>query len=96
MIQQVTSDASHGVNCHHHMYETNCVSMSLNGNMKQLLMERMISSVHVSSTRHMEEVQSKTQHSQFDPDHVAAVFAVSLDTAKNILTVTTQEVFDMR
>jgi hypothetical protein len=50
MIQLVTSDASHGVNRHHHMYETNCVSMSVNGNTEQLLMERMISSVHVSST----------------------------------------------
>jgi hypothetical protein len=65
MIQRVTSDASHGVNRHHHMYETDCVSMSVNGNTEQLLMERMISSVHVSSTRHMEELQSKTQHSQF-------------------------------
>jgi len=91
MIQRVTSDASHGVNRHHHMYETDCVSMSVNGNTEQLLMERMISSVHVSSTRHMEELQSKTRHSQFKPEHVAAVFGVSLGTAKNILNVTTQE-----
>jgi hypothetical protein len=60
MIQRVTSDASHGVNRHHHMYETDSVSMSVNGNMEQLLMERMISSVHVSSTQHMEELQTKT------------------------------------
>jgi hypothetical protein len=72
MIQRVTSDASHGVNHHHHMYEIDCVSMSVNGNTEQLLMERMISSVHVSSTRHMEELQSKTRHSQFEPEHVAA------------------------
>ncbi len=91
MIQRVTSDAFHGVNCHHHMYETNCVSMSVNGNTEQLLMERMISSVHVSSTGHMEELQSKTRHSQFEPEHVPAVFGVSLGTAKNILNVMTQE-----
>ncbi len=82
MIHRVTSDASHGVNQHHHMYETSCVSMSVNGNTEQLLVERMISSVHVSSTRHMEKLQSKTRHSQFEPEHVAAVFAVSLGTLK--------------
>jgi hypothetical protein len=79
MIHRVTSDASHGVNRHHHMYETNCVSMSVNGNTEQLLMERIISSVHVSSTRHMEKLQSKTRHSQFEPGHVAAIFGVSLN-----------------
>ncbi len=73
------------------MYETDCVSMSVNGNTEQLLMERMISSVHVSSTQHMEELQSKTRHSQFKPEHAAAVFGVSLGTAKNILNVTRQK-----
>jgi hypothetical protein len=91
MIHQITSNASHGVNRHHHMYETDCISMSVNGNTEQLLVERMISSVHVSSTRHMEELQSKTRHSQFEPEHVAAVFGVSLGTAKSILNVTTQK-----
>ena len=71
-----------------YMYETNCVSMSVNGNTEQLLVERMISSVHVSSTRHMEKLQSKTRHSQFEPEHVASV---SLGTAKNILNVMTQK-----
>ncbi len=65
--------------------------MSVNGNTEQLLVERMISSVHVSSTQHMEKLQSKTQHSQFKPEHVAAVFGVRFGTAKNILNVTTQE-----
>jgi hypothetical protein len=65
--------------------------MSVNGNMEQLLVECMISSVHVSSTQHMEKLQSKTWHSQFKPEHVTAVFGVSLGTTKNILNVTTQE-----
>jgi hypothetical protein len=39
----------------------------------------------------MEKLQSKTRHSQFEPEHVAAVFGVSLGTAKNILNVTAQE-----
>jgi hypothetical protein len=73
------------------MYETNCISMSVNGNTEQLLVERMISSVRVSSMQHMEKLQSKTRHSQFEPEHVAAVFSVSLGTAKNILNVKTQE-----
>jgi hypothetical protein len=65
--------------------------MSVNDNTEQLLVERMISNVHVSLTRHMEKLQSKTRHSQFEPEHVAAVFGVSLGTAKNILNVKTQE-----
>ncbi len=84
MIHRVTSDSSHGVNCHHHMYETNCVSMFVNGNTEQLLVECMISSVHVSLMQHMEKLQSKTRHSQFEPEQVAAVFGVSLGTTKNI------------
>jgi len=54
-------------------------------------MERMISSVHVSTTRHIEKLQSKTRHSKYEPEHVAAVFGVGIATAKDILAVTTQE-----
>ncbi len=78
-----------GVKRHHHMYETDCVSISVNGNTEQLLMERMISSVHVSTTRHIEKLQSKTRHSKHKPEHVAAVFGVGIATAKDILAVTT-------
>jgi hypothetical protein len=54
-------------------------------------MERMISSVHVSTVRHMETLQSKTRHSKYKPEHVAKVFGVGIATAKDILAVTTQE-----
>ncbi len=91
VIQQVQSNMSHGIKRHHHMYETDCVTISVNGNTEQLLMERMISSVHVSTTRHMEKLQSKTRHSKYEPEHVAAVFGVGIATAKDILAVTTQE-----
>ena len=67
------------------------MSLSINGNTEQLLIERMISSVHISSIRHMDKLQSKTRHSQFSPEHVATIFGVSLGTAKNILTVMTQK-----
>ena len=90
-IQRAKSDVSHGNRRHHHMYETDCVSFTVHGNTEQLLMERMINSVHVTSTRHMERVQSKTRHSQFEPEHVAAIFGVGLGTAKDILAVTTQD-----
>ncbi len=73
------------------MYETDCVSISVNGNTEQLLMERMISSVHVFTTRHMEQLQSKTRHLKHEPEHVAAVFGVGIATAKDILAVTKQE-----
>jgi hypothetical protein len=91
MIQRVTSNAANGINRHHEMYESDCISFSVNGNTEQLIIERMISSVQISSVRHMEKLQSKTRHSQFGPEHVATVFGVSLSTAKNILNVTTQK-----
>jgi hypothetical protein len=91
VIQRVQSNMSHGVKQHHHMYETDCVSISVNGNTEQLLIERMISSVHVSTTRHIEKLQSKTRHSKYEPEHVSAVFGVGIATAKDILAVTTQE-----
>ena len=80
---------SHGIERHHHTYETGCVLISVNGNTEQLLMERMISSVHVSTTQHMEKLQSKTRHSKYESEHVAAVFGVGIATAKDILAVTT-------
>jgi hypothetical protein len=60
------------------------MSLSIHGNMEQLIIERMISSVNISSVRHMEKLQSKTRHSQFGPEHVAPIFGVSLGTAKKI------------
>ena len=90
-ILQVNSDAILGINRHHNMYETDRVSITIDGNTEQLLMEQMINSVHISSTRHMDKLQSKTQHSKFEPEHVASIFNVCLGTAKDILAVTTQE-----
>ena len=95
MIQQVQSDQDRGINQHHHMYETDCVFMSVDGNTEQLLMECMINSVHVSSVRHMEKLQSKTRHSQYSLEHIAAIFNVGIGTAKDILTIMNRQVFDM-
>ena len=73
------------------MYETDQVSVTINGNTEQLLMEQMINSVHVSSTQHMDKLQSKTWHSQYKPEQIAAIFNVGLGTAKDILAITTQQ-----
>ena len=91
VIRQVQSDVIRGVNRHHNKYETDRVSITIDGNTKQLLMERMINSVHILSTRHMEKLQSKTRHSQFEPEHVASIFNIGIGTAKDILAVTMQE-----
>ena len=90
-IHQVNSDVSHNYNRHHQIYETDRVSVTIDGNTEQLIMERMINSVHVTSTRHLEMLQSKTRHSQFQPEHVAAIFNVGLGTVKDILAATMQE-----
>ena len=89
IIQQVRSDSARNINRHHNLFETNRVSVTVDGNTEQLLMERIINSVHVESTQHMERLQSKTRHSIFEPEHVATIFNVRIGTAKD--TVTTQE-----
>ncbi len=91
MIKRIATNATKGVNRHHRIYKSHCMSLSINGNTEQLLIERMIGSVHISLIRHMEKLHSKIRHSQFSPEHIATIFGVSLGTAKNILTVTTQK-----
>jgi hypothetical protein len=91
LVQQVRSDSARNINRHHNMFETDRVSVTVDGNTEQLLMERIINSVHVESTRHMERLQSKTRHSIFEPEHVATIFNIGIGTAKDILAVTTQE-----
>lgn len=51
IIQQIRSNVSHDVNRHHHMYETDCATHSIDGNTEQLLMERIINSVNISTPR---------------------------------------------
>ena len=89
-IQQIRSNVSHNVNRHHHMYETDCITHSIDGNTEQLLMERMINSVHISEPRRSEELVSKTRHSKFTPEHVATLFGCNIGMAKDILACTTQ------
>ena len=84
-VQRIISDESHGINCHHHMYEIDSASFSIDGNTEQLLLERMISSINVEMPRNLGKLQSHTRHSQFDPAHVAAIFNVGIGTAKDIL-----------
>ena len=91
IIQQVKSDLKRGINRHHNMYETDRVSITMDGNMEQLLIEQMINSVHVTSMWHMEKLQSKTRHLKFELEHVAAIFNVGMGTAKDILAIMTQE-----
>ncbi len=91
MTNWATSNASHGINCHHQMYEDGYILMSVNGSTEQLLIEHMISSVHISLIWHMDKLQPKSQHSQFKPKHVAALFGVSLSTVKNFFNVMTQK-----
>jgi hypothetical protein len=91
IIQRLQIDERQGMNRHHLMHETDCVALTVDGNTEQLLLERIINSVHVSTIQHMGKLQLTTRHSQFRLEHVAAIFGVSLGTAKDILAVTTQQ-----
>ena len=91
IIQRLQVNERQGTNRHHLMHETDCIALTVDGNTEQLLLERIINSVHVSTKQHMGKLQSTTRHSQFRPEHVAAIFGVGLGTAKDILAVTTQK-----
>ena len=95
-IQQIRSNVSHGMNRHHHMYETDCVTHSIDGNTEQLLIERMINSVNMTIERRSEELISKTRHSKFTPEHVANLFGCNIGMAKDILPVRHKPASDMR
>lgn len=57
ITQLVKADAYWGVNWHQNIYKTDCISITMDGNTEQLLMEQMINSVHVSSMQHMEKLE---------------------------------------
>jgi hypothetical protein len=91
MAKRVSYQQFHGQWCDHQLYETDCASYSIDGNTEQLLLKQMIGSVYVALVAHMNKLMSKTQHSNFTPEHVAHVFNVNLGTAKDILATTTQK-----
>ena len=59
IINEIQSDIQRGTNRHHNIYETDCVCLSVDGNTEQLLMERIIKSVNVT-TRESHKLQSQT------------------------------------
>jgi hypothetical protein len=91
MAKGVSYQQFHGQRRDHQLYKTDCASYSIDGNTEQLLLKQMIGSIHVASVAHMNELMSKTRHSNFTPEHVAHVFNVNLGTAKDILATTTQK-----
>ena len=74
----------------HLCHETDCVAYHTHGMTEQTFIKRLMQSVHVTTMRHMSEIATKTRHSQFTPEHIAAVFNVNLGTTKDILMMTTQ------
>ena len=96
-VQQIQSYAFHGTNCHHHLYETDCVALSTFGDTEQLLMERIIQTVNVdignvqSSPLCIGQLHSSRRHSQFTPEHISKIWNVGIGIAKDILATTTQK-----
>ena len=72
-VQKVQSLQFHGVNRHHHMYETDCVLFSNFGDTEQLQMERVIKSVNMTDDGMavVSQLHSSTRHSQFTPEHIS-------------------------
>lgn len=62
-----------------HVWDQLCLDIHW-WNTKQLLVEHMVISVHVTLMQHKNKLQSKMWHSQFNPDHVAKIFNVGIGT----------------
>ena len=95
VAQKVHSLQFHGMNRHHRMYETDCVSHSNFGNTEQLQLERIIQSINVDITKNgsstVAKLYSSTRHSQFTPEHISKIWNVGIEIAKDILHTTTQK-----
>ena len=76
---------------HHTRYESDCVAITVDGNTEQLLYERMIQSVRVTTNRQINKLYSSTRHSQYTTEHVSKIFGVGIGTAQDILRTTTQK-----
>jgi hypothetical protein len=70
LVHKVQSLQFHGVNRHHQMYETDCITYSNFGDTEQLQLERIIQSVNVS------ELYSSARHSQYSPEHISRIWNV--------------------
>lgn len=91
IIEQVRADQRWSRNRHHQMYESDCHLYNTDGNTEQLLFERLISSVHVSTdVRTAQELLSSTRHSKYTVEHISKLFNVGITKAKEILFTTTQ------
>jgi len=92
VVERVQTDQRCSNERHHFTYETDCHLFNMDGNTEQLLFERMISAVHVTTdARTAQELLSSTRHSKFTVEHVSKLFNVGIDKAKEILFTTTQK-----
>jgi hypothetical protein len=72
---------------HHFLYETDAITMSQFQVANQSMDESIIWSVRAVS---IPEVKSLVRHSKYTPEHVASLFNVSIERAKDILFMSTQ------
>jgi hypothetical protein len=93
LVHKVKSLQFHGINRHHQMYETDCITYSNFGDTEQLQLERIIQSVNVGlqpNTIAISELYSSARHSQYTPEHISRIWNVGIGMAKDILNTTTQ------
>jgi hypothetical protein len=74
----------------HDNYESDYVLERNFGSNEQLLCQRMISSVRSTSA-----VKSNDRHSKHTPEHIAKVFDITIDKARDMLSKTTQQTIRM-
>jgi hypothetical protein len=73
--------------CHHFLYETDAIMMSQFQITNQSMDESIIWSVQAVS---LPEVKSQVRHLKYTPEHVASLFDVPIEHAKDILFTSTQ------
>ncbi len=74
--------------CHHFLYETDAIMMSQFQVTNQSMDESIIQSVQAVS---IPKVKSQVHHLKYTPEHVASLFNVPIERAKDILFTSIQQ-----
>ena len=92
IIEHVRLAQRDNINRDHHRHETDLQLFYIDGNTEQLLTERIISAINITTDPIMaQEVLSTARHSKHTVEHISNLFTVGIEKAKEILLTTTQK-----
>ena len=86
VIQQMKSNQQH-----HEQYKSNCIAITIDGNIKQLLYKCMIKSVWVTKLQQIARFYSTARHSMHTMELVEQIIGVGIGTVQDIVATSIQK-----